>query len=597
VGVEKIQELTGYPSIDKPWLKYYTQEELAVSLPRMTLYQNIWRNNKDYPNDPAILYFGKRISYGELFRQIDECAVALRKNGVKKGDCVTLCTAGTPEAIMIVLACNKLGALANFLNPLFTMEQMIDRINDTEAKLLFVLDKVYGRIADVLEKTCIRQVIVMPVYHSMPQPKKLLVSLQKKDPRMARALKQGKNHQSWQAFLRKGQGAAPQEYASLESPYKPDTPAVMVYSSGTTGASKGIVLTNDGILSTAYNKNIPPDPIKRNDTFLQMIPIWFSTGIVISIFIPLIYGSIVISEPVFSKESFVRDLKCYRPNMTLTATSLWLYAVNAKELEGINFSQMNCPITGGEKVLEKDEFKINAFLNSHGCKTKLYKGYGMCELGGTVTSTSDAVGYSDQYLSSGYPIRGVCVSAFNITTNQEMQYGMRGEIRVSSPSSMKYYYKNDQATNEFFYTDEHGVKWGRTGDIGYVDEDGNVFILGRASDSFTADNGELVYNFDAEGVILQDDRVTACKALGVNVNGKTIPVAHIQLRDGVQDTFANVVRDIDAQCRKALPPCAVPMAYKQRDSFPVHPNGKRDVQSLKQERNDFVDSNGNQIKL
>lgn len=143
------RKLTGYPSIDKPWLKYYTEEALAMKAPECTVYRNIYNNNKNYPKDIAIRYFNKNISYGVLFEQIEICAKSLKQIGIKEGDCVNLCTAGVPEAIYIVLACSKIGAIANFINPLFTAEQKIDRINDTEAEWIFILDEMYSYIVSV----------------------------------------------------------------------------------------------------------------------------------------------------------------------------------------------------------------------------------------------------------------------------------------------------------------------------------------------------------------------------------------------------------------------------------------------------------------
>ena len=564
-----------------------------MPLPEMTLYQNVWQNNRDYSNDTAILYFGKKIDYGALFHSVDVCAMALNKRGVGRGDCVCLCTAGVPEAIILVLACNKLGALANFLNPLFTAEQMTDRINDTGAKLMFVMDRVYNRIAEALGKTCIREVVVMPVYQSMPQPMKLLASLQRKDATLIQALKQS-NHEVWRDFLCAGENAAAVEYAALEAPYEKDTPAVMVYSSGTTGASKGIVLSNDGANAIIAHSKGTSNRHKRGETFLQMIPVWFSTGIILSIMMPLTMGITVILEPVFSKESFARDLAKYRPNMTLSATSLWRYAIRCKELRHTDFSQMTFPMSGGEAIRPQDGEEIKRFLHERGCDAAFFVGYGMCELGSQVTSST--VAHEGKAGSAGIPILHARVAAFDMRTNEEMPFNRRGEIRVDSPARMLGYYKNPAATDEFFYTDESGVKWGRTGDIGYVDGDGDVFILGRDTDGFTISTGQRVYNFDAEAVLLQDDRVSSCKALGIEIDGRRVPVAHVMLREDVEDSFESVVRDLDRRCREPLAVYAVPVAYKQRFSFPVHPNGKRDNQALIRERDGFVDCAGRALE-
>ncbi len=159
---------TGYPSIDKPWLKYYTDKDLKITVPKCTVYQNIYNRNKDFSDDIAILYYGNKIHYKTLFNQVEICAKALRQIGIRPGDCVTLCTAGVPEAICLVLACSRIGAIANFINPLFSKEQMVDRINDTEAKWIFVLDAMYSYIEIALTDTCVENVVILPATNSIP---------------------------------------------------------------------------------------------------------------------------------------------------------------------------------------------------------------------------------------------------------------------------------------------------------------------------------------------------------------------------------------------------------------------------------------------
>ena len=127
---------TGYPSIDKPWLKYYSTEAIHTKPAECTVYQNIYQHNQAHPHDLALEYFGVKITFSKLFAQVESCARALLHAGVHLGDRVTLCTSGTPEAVYVVLACSKIGAVANFINPMFQPEQIRDRINETEASLL-----------------------------------------------------------------------------------------------------------------------------------------------------------------------------------------------------------------------------------------------------------------------------------------------------------------------------------------------------------------------------------------------------------------------------------------------------------------------------
>ena len=164
--------------------------------------------------------------------------------------------------------------------------------------------------------------------------------------------------------------------------------------------------------------------------------------------------------------------------MIMGATSLWLYFLSNLKKKKMDLSFIKYPITGGEKILADTEIELNDILKQCGCDVHMTTGYGMCELGSTASATS--VKYY-KYGSTGYPIKDVIIGAFDIETNRECKYKERGEIRVLTPSRMKEYYKRPDATEEFFWKDLEGREWGCTGDVGYVDEDGFVFVEGRAT--------------------------------------------------------------------------------------------------------------------
>ena len=569
---------TGYPSIDKPWDKYYTDDDRKIIVPECTIFQKIYDNNKEYLDETALRFYGNKISFKRLIEEVESCAKALCAIGIKKGDCVNLCTASVPESVYIVLACSRIGAIANFINPLFEKKQMKDRINDTDSEWILILDAMFGYIKEVLPDTCIKNIVIIPATNSTPAIASKVLYF---TSAARRILREGSSeHQkfySWKEFLSIGK-----DYTeSVDVPYEKDTPTVMVYSSGSTGASKGILLTNDGINAfiSAYQTTGYSDiAYSRGLVFLQMIPIWFSTGIVYSILMPLAKGFQVILEPKFSKETFADDLKKHRPELTLAATSLWLYIVNTDMR--IDLSRMKYPITGGEKILYQDEKRIDDYLKKNGCRRNFCKGYGMCELGSEVSGTTDVNGYTYKSGGCGYPMLNVVVSTFNIDTNEELPYGKHGEIRVLSPSRMKGYYKNPEATSEFFKTDSQGRVWGCTGDIGYVDEDGEVFVLGRATDNYRRENGEIVYLFDIEERVFDMTEVMQCKVVNTKIDGKDGLAAHIVLRDGISDE-AVFLKELNKHLRETLPDYMVPKYYKIRQSMPVHTNGKRDIGALK----------------
>jgi long-chain acyl-CoA synthetase len=209
----------------------------------------------------------------------------------------------------------------------------------------------------------------------------------------------------------------------------------------------------------------------------------------------------------------------------------------------------------------------------------------MCEFGSGATQT---IWNNNSCKGAGKPYSHIVVSAFDPDTDEELGYNRRGEIRVITPCRMLGYYKNPEATAEFFRKGKDGQVWGCSGDMGYIDEDGNVFIEGRATDYIISESGSKIWLFDIESVLLADEAVQLCEAVGLEVGGANIPVAHLVLHQDCQEPPETVIRRIHEACTTTLPPEAVPRAYKIRDSFNTLPSGKRDTLSLKAEREGYI---------
>lgn len=175
----KDQKNTGYPSIDKPWLKYYSEAAINGEIPKCTVFRNIYNNNKRNLSEVAIKYFGNQITYEQLFNKVDECSKSLINLGINKGDCIAICAVAVPEVIYLMLSCSKIGAIANFINPLFTNEQKINLINNTNATLMFVLDEMTKYVDEIIEYTCIQKTFIIPVSQSMSLQYKLLLNAKK----------------------------------------------------------------------------------------------------------------------------------------------------------------------------------------------------------------------------------------------------------------------------------------------------------------------------------------------------------------------------------------------------------------------------------
>ena len=562
------KKLTGYPSIDKPWLKYYSEEAINAKLPECTIYQNIFNHNKDYPNDVALLYFGKKITYKQLFYEVENAEKAFIAYGVKRGDNIALCVPATPEAIYTILALNKIGANANMLNPSFTEQQLTERINETGATIMLVVNELYRRVEKVIPNTSIKTVISFPAVNCLGPVVKLI--------------KKAKNIPDtipWNKFVASGKNVEP----TKPVPYEKDVPAIMVYSSGTTGASKGIQLTNDGINATILQYEVVGFDLKRQDRYFAQVPIWFSTGIAVTMMVPLGLGITVILEPMYDFEIFYQHIVKYKPHFLVTATALLDYLMSKKRLDPA-YSNFKYLAAGGEYVAPTAEQKFNAWLLENGNTNGLHKGYGMCECGGTITSSNSQC---NMVGAAGVPLPHVTVAAFDLNNGKELCYGERGELRVLSPCRMLGYYKNAEATAEYFKTDKNGNVWACTGDMGYVTENGNVYVDGRISSSYENAAGETIYLFDVERAILDLLQVRQCKVVVSDVDGEKTHVAHIVLtKDADKKTTMNSIK---RHCSCKLPINHIPTLVKIYDSaLPVAPSGKLNVVQMESDTKDLI---------
>ncbi len=470
---DKQTERTGYPSIDKPWMKYYSEDAIRVSPPKCTIYDNIYNSNHDYQDDIALIYFGKKITHRHLFTPVDKTAKALAACGVKQKDNVALCMPAVPEAIYAILACNKIGANVNMLNPTFTEEQLAARINETGAELLIVLNELYGVVREIIPKTRINMVVSCPAVNALGVVVKFF-----------KGARRIKDTITWNDFInRAGSGA----YET--SGFQPDFPAIMVYSSGTTGVSKGIQLTNDSVNAAISEYDSGVYGFKRQDRYFAQVPIWFSTGIVVTMLAPLKYGVTVILEPIYAFDIFYKHIVKFKPNFMITANGLVDFLMTKQPvMPAVKSFKFLC--IGGEYVSPSAEEKCNKWLKRNGNVYGLQKGYGMCECGGVVTNTITSCNVVG---SAGIPLPHVTVSAFDLESGEELKYGERGEIRVLTPCRMSGYFNKPDETAKRLHTDVAGNVWVCTGDMGYVKEDGNVYISGRISDSYVGERGKIIY--------------------------------------------------------------------------------------------------------
>lgn len=580
------KELTGYPSIDKPWESFYNQDELFNEKPKRTVYQEVYYNNKDFSNTLALEFFGTKINYKDFFANIEKTSKSFEEYGIKKGDFVTICAAGIPETAYCFYSLSKIGAVSNMISPYFDKKDLIERIEDCESDTLIVMDQFYEPLKEAIKKSRIKNIIVLPTLNSS-----LLRYVSK-----GMKLDKYSNELFWNQFIKDGS----KRKESATTPYEKNAPLAMVYSSGTTGASKGILLSNDSFQNSIQAYPASGVDISRGQKFYQIIPPWFSTGLSTSLHLPLSYGLSVFMDPRFERDVFIKNILKAKPNYAVAPTSMYEGFLDEKLVKNKDLSFFNYPFEGGEPLTVETAEKIEKVFKSHGNYSPLRVAYGQCEAGAAITTQTQKMKHSEG--SVGIPLPGVTIGIFD-DNFKELPYNQRGQILVNTPCRMLGYFKNEKATNDYFYVDQNGVKWNCTGDIGFIKETGELFVQGRAND-FTVVNGKKIYNFDIEKIISTYKGVKICDVLPkTDEQGQQVLAAHIIFEDDIDlevssssEKLNQILLDIQNRIYEEFKDFdMVPKVFKIRKNFPYAKSGKRDISKIKSETDGFIYLNNDEI--
>ena len=580
---------TGYPTVDRPWDDFYKNIERKDMFVGTTPYQGIVLANKDYPKETAIEYFGAKVSFGDLIKYSDMVAKSLQEYGVKKGDHVTVCSTTTPEVVYLFYALSKIGAVQNLISPFYEPEDLMGRINECESKLVIMVDKFYPKYKDVLNKETNRNIVILPMMNSSIL--KYITPKYKIDGTT--------NELSWDTFIKDGKN---REEAQID-PYEEKKPQAMVYSSGSTGPSKGILLSVDSFqkLVNAYGNS--GFDTSRGQKVYQNIPPWHSTGLSLGINFPLSYGVKVCTDPRFDHDVFIKNVLKFKPEYILTNTSMYQGFTldrSLKRLKNKSLEFLKYPVEGGEPLTEKDIVNIEGVFKSHGSNARLLNGYGQCECGATVTTDITTHKFSNN--ASGIPLPDITsVGIFDDNFN-ELKYNQRGNITVKTDIGMIEYFKNPEATDKYFHKDINGDVLSQTGDIGSMNEDGSLIVYGRKSD-YSIINGQKIYNFDIERAILNSENVKLCEVQTHPEDDNRL-VAHIiwdneinALLKKYPEKTVEYLEEIQEAVRNTMEiPDAIPYSFCIRESFPSAPSGKRDTKFVKNDIEGLIEVNKPKIK-
>lgn len=554
------KKLTGYPSVDKPWLKYYSEEAIRAPIPDCTVYEYLWESNKDNFDDIALIYFGRKISYKTLFMKIDMVENALRTSGVKYGDIVTISLPSTPEVVYLQYALSKIGAIANMIDPRSDAKMLKHYLDEAESSVFIFLDKCAPIVQKVIGHTKVKMAVRVSATESLPFIN-FLTKLVSKPITTINAV-------SWKSFT--SNKSRQNQVRDKEERILMDTPTLMTHTSGTTGLPKGVVLSHRNVNAVVHQYSVGMKH-SRGQKYLCVIPPFIAFGVCVAIHLPLGLGMSVILVPQFNAQDFAKYLKKYQPEHFTCAPMSMEPLI--KEQHKLDLSFLVTPSVGGDYISAEYEKRINAYLSEHGCKHLLVKGYGMTEVSSSACTTSD---YCNEAGSVGIPLVNMTISVFQIGTTTELSYGEEGEICFTGPNVMQGYFNNTAATRAALKVHKDGMTWMHSGDIGYMTPDGHIFVIDRLKRTVTVD-GHMVLPSKIEHVLLKHSSVEKCAVVG---NKQSRLIAYIVLKEGC---FENVQKEFQELCASELPTYSHPVFYVFKDGLPLTPVGKVDYRALELE--------------
>ena len=553
------KELTGYPSIDKPWLKYYDPNIISSDIPRMSIYDYVYENNKDHLDDIVFIFFDKHYTYQEFFELIDTIAKALLVHGVTEDSIVAMGMPSTPIAFCTMYAINKIGAKADILDVFFAGPEIIKRyLAETDTDYFIITDFILDKVTTFIKEVNLKSIIVThDIGIDAPADSCFI---------------------EWDDFI----SADSSHIVLPSSRYEEMDYSVLEHTGGTTGFPKGAKLTDDGLngqvwqLSNALGFN-------RGEIWLGLMPIFSSFG--------LMGGHMAISEglvsvlvPNFEPDKFTDLIQLYKPNRLAVSPAFWEILLNSNNLDDLDLSYLINPIVGGDVVNTKTEKRINALLTKKGNPSVLIKGYSCTEASaGTTCNLNKDV---NRIGSVGVPLPKVELKIVDPDTLEELTYNEHGEICVSGSNLMAGYYNRSEETANALRKHSDNKLWLHTGDIGYIDEDGFLYITNRIKRIIIRNDGCKVYPSTIETSILKHNSIKECVAVGINdkrfEQGK-LPFVFVVLNDDSEIVPEQIKNELFKLCSDNIPYYSTPVDIRFVDSLPRTRIGKIDYRTLEKE--------------
>lgn len=558
-----------------PWLKYFGDMPAHLDYPKGSMYEAVRESaiTKKKMNSVAYEFQGKKTNYKQFLNKIEVLGKAYKSIGIDEGDMVTVCMPNTPQGVDTFYALNRIGAVPAMIHPLSAVGEIAFYINTTQSKAVLVVDLFYEKVLEALKQVKHPvKVVVAHIKDELPFPLNMLYPLTvKKKP--APLPKDNKNVIDWSDFISGGKKVK----LSDKFPKAEDT-AVILFSGGTTGTSKGIRLTNLNMNALAAQVAANAGFTMEGLRMFSVMPLFHGFGLGVGIHTALMASGTCIIIPQFTIKTYARDVKKYKPNVIVGVPTLYEALLRS---EGFDFdlSFLRGMFCGGDSLSVELKKKVDKFLKDHNATIQVREGYGTTEC-----VTASCLTPYDTYRegSIGIPLSDTYYSIVNPNNDSELPYGEEGEICICGPTVMKGYLNNAEETASTLRRHEDGNLWLHTGDLGYMDEDGFVYYKQRMKRLIIV-SGINVYPSQVENAIDAHPDVLLSCAVGIPDPYKMHVVkAFVVLRQGVEPSD-KIKEEIIENCKKNVSRYGVPREIEFRTELPKTLVGKVAYRVLEEE--------------
>lgn len=591
------ENMTGYASIDMPWLKEYSDKDKEISFPKMSMKEYLYKCNKNNENLVAINYFGRKITYKELFQKIEETKKSLKNMGIKNNDVVSIASPFLPEVVYSIYAINALGGVVNLVDPRVPSSKLINYFKGSNTKFLIMYDGIYEKVKEIEKDYDIEKSVLISPLNSLPIGMKCLGEL-KNIIQGNKIDVDNKKYVKWNDFIKDGKVI---DYVVDDEAYTYEKSAIIVYTSGTSGEPKGAISSNESFNNIALSQSISLTHTKTGDKFLLIMPPFIAYGLAIGLHGQLCRGQELQMVPTFTIDNQAKMLgdlvSKYKPQTIMGVPTFMVDLIKHPKMQKLDCTFLKDIIVGGDSMNVSAEEKVNNFFIAKNSEARIKKGWGLTEVNSAFSYTKDES--SNKLGSVGIPLIGnnikivkpVEKDIINFDELEEVKYNEIGEIFINSKSTIIDYLNNEEESKKVFFIDKNGNRWVRTKDLGRITEDGLIYIEGRMKRIIIRPDGHNISPFAIENIINKNENVENCAVVGTpatNSEHGSYATAYIELKKEHKKEQIEILKELKKEIESKLPPRDVASDYKFVDEIPLTNIGKVNYKILEEQEKKLV---------